>query len=174
VTLRHQVSVIASAIREHLSIDITNAELRQLSGHSGDWAQGMMARYDQEIQADHRLSCGHSGLVESEQEQALIQFCLSRWAERKPATVEDVIHYTGRAGKEVDRFWVKRFAECKTERLALRQAGFIEEDRCNVGQDNIKAHFDCCRTQLATMPSPSPRTQTRPEWELQRNSSTPA
>jgi hypothetical protein len=43
VTLRHQVSVLASAIREDLSIDITNTELSQLFGHSGGWTQGMMA-----------------------------------------------------------------------------------------------------------------------------------
>jgi hypothetical protein len=51
VTSRYQVSVLASAIREDLSIGITNAELSQLFGHSGGWAQGMMARYEQEVQA---------------------------------------------------------------------------------------------------------------------------
>jgi hypothetical protein len=36
------------------------------------------------------------------------------------------------AGKEVDGFWVKRFVERNAEKLAIRQAVFLEEDRYNV------------------------------------------
>jgi hypothetical protein len=32
------------------------------------------------------------------------------------------------AGKEVDRFWVKRLAERNTEKPALRQVVFLEQD----------------------------------------------
>jgi transposase len=76
VTLRYQVSILASAIGGDLPIDITNAELSQLFGHSGSWAQRMMARYEQEVQTGHSLSRGRPRLVESEQEQVLIQLCL--------------------------------------------------------------------------------------------------
>jgi hypothetical protein len=55
------------------------------------------------------------------------------------------------AGKEIDKFWVKRFVERSTEKLALRQAVSLEEDRYNVNPNDIKAYFDCCRTRLATM-----------------------
>jgi hypothetical protein len=74
VTLRHRVSVLASVIQEDFSIDATNAELSQLFGHSGGWTQGMMARYEQYVQVGHPLSRGWPRLVESEQEQAPIQF----------------------------------------------------------------------------------------------------
>jgi hypothetical protein len=37
---------------------------------------------------------------------------------------------------------------------ALRQLAFPEEDRCNVNPDDIKACFDCCKTPVATTPSP--------------------
>jgi hypothetical protein len=154
VTLRHQASVLANTIREDLSIDITNAELSQPFGHSGGWAQGMMARYEQEVLGGHPLSRGRPRLVESEQEQARIQFCLRPHAERKRATVEDVIDYMRGAGKEVDRFCVKRFVERDPEKPALRQAVFLEEDHYNVNPDDIKAYFDCCRTQLAAIAIP--------------------
>jgi hypothetical protein len=109
---------------------------------------------EHEVQAGHSLSRGRRRLVESEQEQALIQFCSRRQAEGKPATVEDVIDYMWGTGKEVDRFWVKRFAERNTEKLSLRQAVFLEKYRYNVNPNDIKAYFDCCRTRLAAVPSP--------------------
>jgi hypothetical protein len=131
-----------------------NTELSQLFGQSGGWAQGMMTRYEQEVQAGHLLSPGRPRLVKSEQGQALIQFCLRRRAERRLATVEEVIDYMRGAGKEVGRFWIKRFVERNTEKVSLRQAVFIEEDRYNVNPNDIKAYFDCCRTQLAAIPFP--------------------
>jgi hypothetical protein len=79
---------------------------------------------------------------------------LRRRAERRPATVEDVIDYMRGAGKMVDRFWVKRFAERNTEKLVLRQAVFIEEECYNVNSNDIKAYFDYCRTQMAAIPFP--------------------
>jgi hypothetical protein len=125
----------------------------------------MMVRYEQEVHFGHPLSRGWPRPVESEQEQALIQLCLRRQAERKLATVEDAIDYLRGTGNEVDRFWVKRLAEGITGKLALRQAVFFKEARCNVSPNNIKACFDLCRTQLAAVPSPSWRTQMTPEWE---------
>jgi hypothetical protein len=50
------------------------------------------------------------------------------------------------AGKEVDRFWVKRFVERNTEKLTLRQAVFLEEDRHKFNPNDFKAYFDCGRT----------------------------
>jgi hypothetical protein len=64
---------------------------------------------------------------------------LEAQAERKPATVESVIDCMRGAGKDVDRFWVKRFIERNTEKLAFRQAVFLEEDRCNVNPNDVKA-----------------------------------
>jgi hypothetical protein len=78
---------------------------------------------------------------------------LRRQAERKPATVEDVIDYIRGAGKSVDRFWVKRIIERNTEKLALRQVVFLEEDRHNLNPNDVKAYFDCFRTQPAVVPS---------------------
>jgi hypothetical protein len=65
-----------------LSIDIVIARLSQLLGHSGGWPQGMVARHEQEVQAGHPLSRGRQCLIKSEQEQALIQFCLRGQAEK--------------------------------------------------------------------------------------------
>jgi hypothetical protein len=64
VTLCHPVSVFVSAIREDLFIDIMSGELSQAFGHSGSRAQGMMARYEQDVQTSHFLSRGRPRLVE--------------------------------------------------------------------------------------------------------------
>jgi hypothetical protein len=60
----------------------------------------------------------------------------------------------GGACKEVGRFWVTRIVERNTEKLALRQAVFLEKDRYNVNSNDVKAYFDRCRTQLAMIPFP--------------------
>jgi hypothetical protein len=64
---------------------------------------------------------------------------LRRQAERKLAAIEDVIDYMRGAGKEADRFWVKRFAEHKSEKLTLRQVVFVEEDHYSVNPDAARA-----------------------------------
>jgi hypothetical protein len=52
------IECVASVIQKDLSSDIKDAELSQLFGHSVGWAQGMIARYKQEVQAGPRLSPG--------------------------------------------------------------------------------------------------------------------
>jgi hypothetical protein len=73
-SLRHQVSVLASAVREGMSIVITNAQLSQLFGRLSGWAQGIMARYDQEVESGHPFSWGRPLMVESEIEGTLFSF----------------------------------------------------------------------------------------------------
>jgi hypothetical protein len=114
----------------------------------------MVARHEQEVQAGHPLARGRPRLVESKQGRALILFCSRRQVERKPATVEEAIDYMRGTGKEVERFWVKRYGERNTEKLTFHQVVFLDEDRYSVNRDDIKAYFDCCRTQLAAVPSP--------------------
>jgi hypothetical protein len=105
----------------------------------------MMTQYDQEAEAGHPLSRSWPQIVESEVEQNLVQFCFSQQAERHPASTEDVIDYMREAGKQIDRFWVNRFMERNAEKLALRQAAFLEGDRHNISPDEIKADFGCCK-----------------------------
>jgi hypothetical protein len=57
------------------------------------------------------------------------------------------------AGKQVDRFWVNRFVERNAEKLACRQAAFLDADRHNANPDEIRTYFDCCKDQLKTIPS---------------------
>jgi hypothetical protein len=56
------------------------------------------------------------------------------------------------AGKQTGRFSVSRFVERNTEKLAIRQATFLEAGRHNVNPDEIRAKFDCCKDQLKTIP----------------------
>jgi hypothetical protein len=136
VSLRHQVSVLANTIREGMPIVITNAQLSQLFGDPGGWAQGMIARH---ITTKSKLAILFPGpqMVESGVKWNLVQFCFPRQAERHPASVEDIIDYMREADKQVDRFWVNRFVERNTEKLALRQATFLEASIHKVNSDEV-------------------------------------
>jgi hypothetical protein len=98
----------------------------------------------------------HINLIPSGPTCSEIKLSGAQWplVESAWVPVEDVIDHMRGAGKEVDRFWVKRFVERNTEKLALRRTVFIEEDRYNVNSNDIKAYCDCCRSQLAAVPSP--------------------
>jgi hypothetical protein len=54
--LLHEVSVLATTIRRDMPIDIRDAELGRLFGHSGGWAQRMIVRYMQELHSDSPLT----------------------------------------------------------------------------------------------------------------------
>jgi hypothetical protein len=108
-SLREQVFVLAQTIRQDNSINIKDAGLSQLFGHSGGWAQGMIARHLHQVQTDNPVSRGRPRLAESEREKNLILFCLKRQAEKQPASVENVIDFMRESGVQVDRFWVNGF-----------------------------------------------------------------
>jgi hypothetical protein len=108
-SLRQEVWFLATTLRQELDIDVTDAELSRLFGHSGGWAHGMIARHLHQVSADHPISRGRPRLVESEEEKNLVQFCLARQADRQPASVQDIIDYMAASGAQVDRFWVNRF-----------------------------------------------------------------
>jgi hypothetical protein len=152
-SLRHQVSELAGTIRQEISIDITDAEPSRLFGHSGGWAQGMITRHLHEITSANPVARGRPRLVESEGEKSLIQFCLKRQAEKRPASVEDVIEFMGESGVQVDRFWGNRFVVRNSGTLTLRQATYLEEDRHTVVADDLKRYFDCAANHLQTIPS---------------------
>jgi hypothetical protein len=153
-SLRQQVWLLATAIRQEFSIDVTDVELSQLFGHSGGWAQGMIARHLHHTQAEVPNPRGRPRLVESDREKKLVQFCLLRQADRHPAAVEDVIDYMKESGAQVDRFWVRRFVERNADVLAIRQATLLEEDRHNVSPDDLRNYFDSVARRLKTIPSP--------------------
>jgi hypothetical protein len=44
-SLRQQVDILANIIRSQMKIPLIDAELSQLSGHTGEWAQGMISRH---------------------------------------------------------------------------------------------------------------------------------
>jgi hypothetical protein len=136
-----------------MSIDITDAERSRLFGHSGGWAPGMITRHLHEITSVNPIARGRPRLVESEGEQTLIQFCLKRQAEKRPASVEDFIEFMGESGVQIDRFWVDRFVERNSATLILRQATYLGQDRHAVVADDLKRYFDCASHHLKTIPS---------------------
>jgi hypothetical protein len=74
--MRDEVLVLGTSIRRDLSIDITDTELSRLFGHSGGWAQGMIARYMYQRYSENPLAGDRRRLVGSEREKKLVQFHL--------------------------------------------------------------------------------------------------
>jgi hypothetical protein len=69
-SLRHQVSVLATTIRQNMSIDITDTELSQLFVHSGGMAQETIARYMHPIDSGNILARYRRRLVESKKRKS--------------------------------------------------------------------------------------------------------
>jgi hypothetical protein len=86
-------------------------------------------------------------------EGKLIALVLTRQAERNPMTVEDVIEFMARDGRQVDRFWVYRFVEHNADKLALHEAVLLEEARQQVSADDLTRYFDVAAAHLNDVPS---------------------
>jgi hypothetical protein len=78
-----------------MSTDSTDAELSRLFGDSGGWAQGILIRYMHQLHSGNSLIRGWPWLAESEREKKLVQFCMTRQLEKRPAIAENVIFYVG-------------------------------------------------------------------------------
>jgi hypothetical protein len=100
-SLREQVDRMAAPIREDMRTDITDVELSRLFGHLGGWSQSMISRYRRQLQRDMPVSKGRPKTVPLEIEGKLIALVLARQAERNPMTVEDVIEFMARDGRQI-------------------------------------------------------------------------
>jgi hypothetical protein len=108
-SLRHQVYVISVAIRVEMKVPLTDAELSQLFGHTGGWAQGIISQYLQYLGSEKSIVRSGPIAAESDREQSLVQYCFSRQAENDPVTIQDRIDFMNQNGLQIDRFWVYRF-----------------------------------------------------------------
>jgi hypothetical protein len=55
--------------------------MKQMSGHSGSWTQGILARYGHQLYSDNPLARGRPGLIESEKGK-LIELCQKSQTEK--------------------------------------------------------------------------------------------
>jgi hypothetical protein len=51
-----------------------------------------------------------------------------------------------------DRFWVWRFVEYKSERLAVQEAQLLEKERHEISEDDLNRYFDAIKIQLQNLP----------------------
>jgi hypothetical protein len=54
---------------------------------------------------------------------------------------------------QVDRFWVRRFAERNDETLTLQQARLLEKDRHEISEDDLNRYFHAITIQLQNVSS---------------------
>jgi hypothetical protein len=74
-SLRQQVCVLANTLRNNMQIQITDAELSALFGHSGRWPQGMIVRQLNSANNENPTARGRPKAIDSDKEKKLIQFC---------------------------------------------------------------------------------------------------
>jgi hypothetical protein len=136
-----------------MGIYIAGAELSRFFGHSGDWAQRMISRHLAPLNTDKPVSRGRPKVVGSNTGRQLIDFCLLQQSRKRPVTVEDAIQFMSENGVRVDRFWVRRFVERNSEKLAFQQAQLLDKDRHNVQENDVKRYFGEFSAHAETVPS---------------------
>jgi hypothetical protein len=104
-----------------MSIDITDAKLSRLFGHSGGWAQGMITRHLHEITSANPVARGRPRLVESEGEKSLIQFCLKRQAEKRPCTDSSLT-------VDLDKLTIAPEQPCETRLMRITFPDTVDRD----------------------------------------------
>jgi hypothetical protein len=114
-------------MRCSMATHIPDAELSQLFDQSGGWVQGITARYLHQLFSDNSLTRNWRRLVESQREKKLVQFCLRRQVEKRPAAIKDLIDFMRGSGGSADRVWVHHFVGHNAAMLCLRQATFLKE-----------------------------------------------
>jgi hypothetical protein len=80
--------------------------------------------------------------AESDREQRLVQYCLSRQAENDPVTIQDAIDFMNHNGLQIDGFWVHRFIKRNGETLRKQTVRLLEKERHEVSEQDIKSYFD--------------------------------
>jgi hypothetical protein len=73
--LRYEVATISLCLRFELRIDVIDRELSTVFGKSGTRWRGMINRFDCQIESDEPIEDGRPGLVDSECDYPLLQFC---------------------------------------------------------------------------------------------------
>jgi hypothetical protein len=76
-----------------MQIQITDVELNTLFGHSGGWAEGMIARHLHSANSENPTEDGRPKAIDSDKEKKHIQFCLVLQSEKNPVTVQDFIDF---------------------------------------------------------------------------------
>jgi hypothetical protein len=76
--LHQQIYVFANTLRNNMQIQMTDAELNMLFGHSGGLTQGMMAQHLHSANNENPTAHGRPKAIDSDKDRNLIQFCLVR------------------------------------------------------------------------------------------------
>jgi hypothetical protein len=160
---------MSSIIRTNLGITITDRQLSSLFYHSGGWAQGVITRHLAQLQSDNPIPRGRPKVSESHTEHKLIQFSVQREAEKKPATMQDVIDFMDEHHTSVDRFWMKRFMERNQAVLSFRKARFLEKERHEMPEDDIERYCEALTICLQKSQQSLSGMQTKRELESRKS-----
>jgi hypothetical protein len=134
------VYVLANALGNHMQIQITDVKLSTPFGHSGGWAQGMIARHLHIANSENPTARWPPKAIDSDKEKKFIQFCLVRQSEKNPVTIHDAIDFMHDSRVQIDRFWVRRFVECNSETLTLQQARLLEKEYHEISEDDLNRY----------------------------------
>jgi hypothetical protein len=66
------VYVLANTLRNNMQIQIIDVELSTFFGHSGGWAQEMIARHLHSANSEHPTACGGPKAIDSDKEKMFI------------------------------------------------------------------------------------------------------
>jgi hypothetical protein len=88
-SLRQQEYILADTLCNNMQIQITYVEISTLFGHSGGWAQGMIARHFHSAHSENPTLRGRLRAIDSDKK--FIQFCSVRRSEKNPVTVQDAV-----------------------------------------------------------------------------------
>jgi hypothetical protein len=108
----------------------------------------MVARHVLQFNSDKAMKRDQPEPTESDVGKKLIRFCRARRSEKTLLTVRDAIDFMNDNDLQINRFWVLRFAEGRSETLRFQQIRFLETERRKVSEDDLKCHFDAVAIHL--------------------------
>jgi hypothetical protein len=113
----------------------------------------MIAEHIHQLDPPDPLRPGRPRLVDVPLEDGPVRSCLRHQQERQLVTFFDVIDYLAEKSIFVNHFLVSRFVRRHSEKFTVQRAKYLEKERYQVSDEDLKAYFSSINAHLTLVPS---------------------